>query len=92
MNPNIKHISSKESKELDKLIATYRVVKFKNSEAQIKVHFRDEIEESKTFHRVSHKLDSPWRNYYEAMTLVVPISKMGQNLRLPLKTEDFGEL
>ena len=31
MNPNIKHIPSKEPKELEKLIAIYGVVKLKNS-------------------------------------------------------------
>ena len=28
-------------------------------------------------------------HHYEAMALVVPIRKMGKNLGLPLKTEDF---
>lgn len=92
MNPNIKHIPSKEAKDLDKLIATYGVVKLKNGEAQIRVCFRDEIEESKAASRASYKPDSPWRNHYEAMALVVPIRKMGKNLGLPLKIEDFGEL
>lgn len=92
MNPNIKHIPSKEPKELDKLIATYGVVKLKNGEAQIRVCFKDEIEESKAASRGSHKPDSPWRNHYEAMALVVPIRKMGKNLGLPLKIEDFGEV
>ena len=92
MNPNIRHIPSKEPKELDKLIATYGVVKLKNGEAQIRVCFRDEIEESKAASRGSHKPDSPWNNHYEAMALVVPIRKMGKNLGLPLKIEDFGEV
>ena len=92
MNPNIKHIPSKEPKELEKLIATYGVVKLKNGEAQIRVCFKDEIEESKAASRGSHKPDSPWRNHYEAMALVVPIRKMGKNLGLPLKIEDFGEV
>ena len=92
MNPNIKHIPSKEPKELDELIATYGVVKLKNGEAQIRVCFKDEIEESKTSSRGSHKPDSPWRNHYEAMAMVVPIRKMGKNLGLPLKIEDFGEV
>ena len=74
-----------------KLIATYGVVKLKNGEAQIRVCFREEIEESKASSRGSHKSDSPWRNHYEAMALVVPIRKMGKNLGLPLKIEDFGE-
>lgn len=90
MNPNIKHIPSKEPKELEKLIATYGVVKLKNGEAQIRVCFKDEIEESKAASRGSHKPDSPWRNHYEAMAMVVPIRKMGKNLGLPLKIEDFG--
>ena len=47
LNPNIKHIQSKEPKVLEKLIATYGVVKFKNGDAQIRFCFRDEIEESK---------------------------------------------
>ena len=92
MNPNIKHIPSKEPKELEKLIATYGVVKLKSGEAQIRVCFKDEIEESKAASRGSHKPDSPWRNHYEAMALVVPIRKMGQNLGLPLKIEDFSEV
>lgn len=92
MNPNIKHIPSKEAKELEKLIATYGVVKLKSGEAQVKVCFRDEIEESKSNSRGSHKSDSPWNNHYEAMALVVPIRKMGKNLGLPLKIEDFGEV
>ncbi len=91
MNPNIKHIPSKEPKDIEKLIATYGVVKLKNGEAQIRVCFRDEIEESKAASRGAHKPDSPWRNHYEAMALVVPIRKMGKNLGLPLKIEDFGE-
>lgn len=89
MNPNIKHIPSKEPKELEELIATYGVVKLKSGEAQIRVCFRDEIEESKASSRSSHKPDSPWNNHYEAMALVVPIRKMGKNLGLPLKTEEF---
>lgn len=92
MNPNIKHIPSKEPKEIEKLIATYGVVKLKNGESQIRVCFRDEIEESKASSRGSHKPDSPWCNHYEAMALVVPIRKMGKNLGLPLKIEDFGEV
>ena len=89
MNPNIKHIPSNELKNLDKLIATYGVVKLKSGEAQIKVCFRKEIEESKAASRGSHKPDSPWRNHYEAMALVVPIRKMGSNLGLPLRVEEF---
>lgn len=92
MNPNIKHIPSKEPQELNKLIATYGVVKLKNGEAQIRVCFKDEIEESKASSRGSHKPDSPWRNHYEAMALVVPIRKMGKNLGLPLKIEDFSKI
>jgi recombination protein RecT len=89
MNPNIKHIPSNELKNLDKLIATYGVVKLKSGEAQIRVCFRKEIEESKAASRGSHKPDSPWRNHYEAMALVVPIRKMGSNLGLPLRVEEF---
>jgi recombination protein RecT len=91
MNPNIKHIPSNELKDLDKLIATYGVVKLKSGEAQIKVCFRAEIEESKAASRGSHKPDSPWRNHYEAMALVVPIRKMGSNLGLPLRVEEFAD-
>ncbi len=34
--------------------------------------------------------DSPWRKHFEAMALVVPIRKMGKNLGLPLRVEDYG--
>jgi recombinational DNA repair protein RecT len=60
-----------------------------SGEAQIRVCFRKEIEESKAASRGSHKPDSPWRNHYEAMALVVPIRKMGSNLGLPLRVEEF---
>ena len=91
MNPTIRHIPSKELKNLDKLIATYGVVKLKSGEAQIRVCYRDEIEESKANSRGSHKTDSPWCNHYEAMALVVPIRKMGKNLGLTLRIEDYDE-
>ena len=41
--------------------------------------------------RGSHKPDSPWRTNFEAMSLVVPIRKMGNNLGLPLRVEDYDE-
>jgi phage RecT family recombinase len=91
MNPNIKHIPSKEKQHKDNLIATYGVVKLKSSEAQIKVCFRDEINESMECSSGSYKSDSPWVKHFEAMALVVPIRKLGKNLGLPLKIEDFGE-
>lgn len=73
MNPNIKHIPSKEKQHKDNLIATYGVVKLKSSEAQIKVCFRDEINESMECSSGSYKSDSPWVKHFEAMALVVPI-------------------
>src|SRR5574343_641864 len=92
MNPNIKHIPSKEKQHKDNLIATYGVVKLKSSEAQIKVCFRDEINESMESSRSSHKPDSPWVTHFEAMALVVPIRKLGKNLGLPLRVEDYDEV
>jgi len=91
MNPNIKHIPSKEKHHKDNLVATYGVVKLKSGEAQIKVCFRDEINESMECSRSSHKPDSPWVTHFEAMALVVPIRKLGKNLGLPLRVEDYDE-
>jgi recombination protein RecT len=91
MNPNIKHVPSKEKQLKENLIATYGVVKLKSGEAQIKVCFRDEINESMESSRSSHKPDSPWVTHFEAMALVVPIRKLGKNLGLPLKIEDYDE-
>jgi recombination protein RecT len=91
MNPNIKHVPSKEKQVRENLIATYGVVKLKSGEAQIKVCFRDEINESMESSRSSHKPDSPWVTHFEAMALVVPIRKLGKNLGLPLKIEDYDE-
>lgn len=92
MNPNIKHIPAKDGdRSLDKLVATYGVVKLKNGEAQIKVCYRDEIEASKASSKGAHKSDSPWRNHYEAMALVVPIRKMAKNLGLTMRADDFDE-
>lgn len=91
MNPNIKHVPSKEKQHKDNLVATYGVVKLKSGEAQIKVCFRDEINESMEHSRSSHKPDSPWVTHFEAMALVVPIRKLGKNLGLPLKIEDYDE-
>jgi recombination protein RecT len=91
MNPNIKHVPSKEKQHKDNLIATYGVVKLKSGEAQIKVCFRDEINESMESSRSSHKPDSPWVTHFEAMALVVPIRKLGKNLGLPLKIEGYDE-
>ena len=91
MNPNIKHVPSKEKQYKDNLIATYGVVKLKSGEAQIRVCFRDEINESMESSRSSHKPDSPWVTHFEAMALVVPIRKLGKNLGLPLRVEDYEE-
>ena len=91
MNPNIKHFPSKEKQHKDNLIATYGVVKLKSGEAQVKVCFRDEINESMESSRSSHKPDSPWVTHFEAMALVVPIRKLGKNLGLPLRVEDYDE-
>jgi len=91
MNPNIRHVPSKEKQLKENLIATYGVVKLKSGEAQIKVCFRDEINESMECSSGSYKSDSPWVKHFEAMALVVPIRKLGKNLGLPLKIEDFGE-
>lgn len=91
MNPNIKHVPSKEKQYKDNLIATYGVVKLKSGEAQIKVCFRDEINESMEHSRSSHKPDSPWVTHFESMALVVPIRKLGKNLGLPLRVEDYEE-
>ena len=92
MNPNIKHVPSKEKQARENLIATYGVVKLKSREAQIKVCFRDEIKESMESSRSSHKPDSPWVTHFEAMALVVPIRKLGKNLGLPLRVEDYDEV
>ena len=91
MNPSIKHIPSKEKQASENLVATYGVVKLKSGEAQIKVCFRDEINESMEHSRSSHKPDSPWVTHFEAMALVVPIRKLGKNLGLPLRVEDYEE-
>ena len=91
MNPNIKHIPSKEKQYKDNLIATYGVVKLKSGESQIKVCFRDEINESRECSSGSYKSASPWVKHFEAMALVVPIRKLGKNLGLPLKIEDYDE-
>ena len=91
MNPNIKHIPSKEKQHKDNLVATYGVVKLKSGEAQIRVCFRDEINESMECSRNSHKPDSPWVTHFEAMALVVPTRKLGKNLGLPLRVEDYEE-
>jgi recombination protein RecT len=91
MNPSIKHVPSKEKQLKENLIATYGVVKLKSGEAQIRVCFRDEINESMESSRSSHKPDSPWVTHFEAMALVVPIRKLGKNLGLPLKIEDYDE-
>ena len=90
MNPNIKHIPAKDNKNIENLIASYGVVKFKNSESQIRVCFREEIDESMASSKGSTREDSPWKKYFEAMALVVPIRKMGKNLGLPLRVEDYG--
>jgi len=91
MHPTIKHIPSKGERNLDQLIASYGIVKFNNGEAQIRVCFRDEINESMASSRGAHKPDSPWKKHFAAMALIVPIRKMGKNLGLPLRVEDFGE-
>lgn len=92
MNPNIKHIPARDAdRNIDNLIATYGVVKLKNGEAQIKVCFRDEIEQSKSCSRSGNRLDSPWTKHFEAMALVVPIRKMSKNLGLTMRIEEFDE-
>lgn len=91
MNPNIKHIQAKGNQNPDDLIASYGVVKFKNGESQIRVCWRDEIDESKSSSRGATAYDSPWKKHFVAMALVVPIRKMGKNLGLPLKVEDYDE-
>ena len=92
MNPNIKHVPSKEKQTKEQLIASYGIVKLKNGEAQIRICFREEIDESMVASRGSHKADSPWRTQFEAMALVVPIRKMGKNLGLPLKVEAYADI
>ena len=67
-------------------------MKLKNGEAQIRVCFRDEIEESKASSKGAHKSDSPWRNHYEAMALVVPIRKMAKNLGLTMRADEFDDI
>lgn len=92
MNPNIKHVPAKDGdRSLDKLVATYGVVKLKNGEAQIKVCYRDEIEASKASSKGAHKSDSPWRHHFEAMALVVPIRRMAKNLGLTMRADEFDE-
>lgn len=91
MNPNVKHVPAKYKQTREQLIAAYGIVKFNNGESQIRVCFRDEIDESMAASKGSHRPDSPWKNHFEAMSLVVPIRKMGNNLGLPLKIEDFDD-
>jgi phage RecT family recombinase len=91
MNPNIKHIPAKGKQTKDDLVASYGVVKLKNGEAQIRVCLRDEIDESMAVSRGSYKAESPWKTNFEAMSLVVPIRKMGNNLGLPLRIEEYDE-
>lgn len=92
MNPNIKHIPSHNEQELDKLIATYGVVKLKNGEAQIRVCWRKEIEESRAKSAGAHKSCHPWNTSYKEMALIVPIRKMGRILGVPLRSEEFEEI
>jgi len=87
MNPNIKHIPVKGNKDTEQLIASYGIVKFNNGECQIRVCFRDEIDESMASSKGAYKPDSPWKKHFEAMALVVPIRKMGKNLGLPLRVD-----
>ena len=61
MDPNVKHIPAKGKQTKEQLIASYGIVKLKNGEAQIRVCWRDEIDESMAVSRGSHKPDSPWR-------------------------------
>lgn len=92
MNPNIKHIPAKDGdRSVDNLIATYGVVKLKNGEAQIKVCYRDEIDQSKSSSRGGSSSSSPWHKYFEAMALVVPIRKMAKNLGLTMRADEFDE-
>ncbi|MFB0924383.1 MAG: recombinase RecT [Vicingaceae bacterium] len=91
MNPNIKHIPTQGKQDKEDLIAAYGIVKFNNGESQIRVCWRDEINESMASSRGASRSDSPWKKHFEAMTLVVPIRKMGKNLGLPLRVEDFDE-
>jgi len=56
----------------------------------VRVCFRDEIDESLASSKGACKPDSPWKKYFEAMALVVPIRKMGKNLGFPLRVEDFS--
>lgn len=91
MHPTVTHKPTKSNQERGELIATYGIVKLKNGEAQIKVCWLDEIEESKASSRSSNKSNSPWTKHFEAMALVVPIRKLGKNLGLPLRIEDFDE-
>jgi len=90
MNPNIKHIPVKGNKDSEQLIASYGIVKFNNGESQIRVCFRDEINESMASSKGAYKEDSPWKKYFEAMALVVPIRKMGKNLGLSFRVEDYN--
>jgi recombinational DNA repair protein RecT len=92
MNPNIKHIPAKDGdRSIDKLIATYGIVKLKNGEAQIKVCYRNEIDQSRASSRSSTRSDSPWNKHFEAMALVVPIRRMAKNLGLTMRADEFDE-
>lgn len=93
MHPTVTHKPTKSNQERGELIATYGIVKLKNGEAQIKVCWLDEIEESKVASKgfARNKNSSPWTKHFEAMALVVPIRKLGKNLGLPLRIEDFDE-
>ena len=75
MNLNIKHIPVKGNKDIEQLIASYGIVKFNNGESQIRVCFRNKIDKSMASSRGSTRDDYPWKKYFEAMTLVVPIRK-----------------
>lgn len=97
MNPNIKHIPAKDGdRSLDKLVATYGVVKLNNGEAQVKVCYRNEIEESKSsskglYDKHGKPTKSPWHYHYEAMALVVPIRRMAKNLGLTMRSDEFDD-
>jgi recombination protein RecT len=92
LNQDIEHKPAiNGDRSLDKLIATYGVVKLKNGEAQIKVCYRDEIDQSKSSSRGGSSSSSPWHKYFEAMALVVPIRKMAKNLGLTMRADDFDE-
>jgi hypothetical protein len=52
--------------------------------------FRNEICESMLSSRGSSNLKLFLEKHFEVMALVVPIRKMGKNLGLPLRIEDYG--